>query len=443
VANATKNRKSKEGRHVGLDFYDLLIEALIDPVGQFSMSASIAWFRQLGIESKTHTRKAMIFQFKLLFEALLPELPSYCSRGICVALVCIGAVAQNTSTPQRTTPDAQVRIGNEYLDKKDYSSAMAWFRKAAEKDNPAAENNVGWLYEKGFGVKQDYGEAMNWFRKAASQGYPDAQNNIGWLYQNGWAVQQDYAEAMTWYRKASEKGNARASANIGFLFSNGLGVKQDYAEGASWYRTADEQGSVKAEVYLGRLYQNGQGVEQNYLEAMAWYSRAADKGDSEAQTAIGHLYQEGLGVKQDYAKAMAWYRKAADQGSAAAEYDLGSLYEKGLGVPQDHSKGEEWYKKANDHILLPGGIRPPRAIFSPDPEYSKEAREAKFQGTCVLSLIVGADGNPRDIKVVRSLGKGLDQKAIDAVKTWRFEPATKDGVPVATQITMEVDFRLK
>jgi TonB family protein len=184
------------------------------------------------------------------------------------------------------------------------------------------------------------------------------------------------------------------------------------------------------------------GVEQSYAEAMAWYSRAADKGDAEAQNAIGYLHQQGWGVTQDYAKAMVWYRKAADQGNAQAERNIASLYEKGLGVPQDHSEAEAWYKKAADHTLLPGGISLPRVIYSPDPEYSKEAHEAKLQGTCVLSLIVGADGNTHDIKVVKSLGKGLDEKAIDAVKTWRFEPATKDGAPVATQIEIEVTFRL-
>jgi TonB family protein len=89
-----------------------------------------------------------------------------------------------------------------------------------------------------------------------------------------------------------------------------------------------------------------------------------------------------------------------------------------------------------------GGVSAPRAVFSPDPEYSEEARKAKYQGTCVLWLIVGPDGRPRDIKVARSLGLGLDQKAIEAVKNWKFEPAMKDGKPVAVQINVEVDFRL-
>jgi periplasmic protein TonB len=89
-----------------------------------------------------------------------------------------------------------------------------------------------------------------------------------------------------------------------------------------------------------------------------------------------------------------------------------------------------------------GGVSAPRAIATPDPEYSEEARKAKYQGVCVLWLIVGPDGRPRDIKVARTLGMGLDQKAIEAVRQWKFEPAMKDGQPVAVQINVEVNFRL-
>lgn len=89
-----------------------------------------------------------------------------------------------------------------------------------------------------------------------------------------------------------------------------------------------------------------------------------------------------------------------------------------------------------------GGVSAPKKIYDPDPEYSEEARKAKYQGTCVLYVVVGPDGKPRDIRVQRTLGLGLDEKAIEAVKTWRFEPATKDGKPVSVAINIEVDFRL-
>jgi len=89
-----------------------------------------------------------------------------------------------------------------------------------------------------------------------------------------------------------------------------------------------------------------------------------------------------------------------------------------------------------------GGVSAPKAIYAPDPEYSEEARKVKHMGTVVLWLIVGPDGKPRDIRVARTLGLGLDEKAMEAVKNWRFEPAYKDGKPVAVQINVEVNFHL-
>ncbi|MGH9508516.1 MAG: energy transducer TonB [Terriglobales bacterium] len=89
-----------------------------------------------------------------------------------------------------------------------------------------------------------------------------------------------------------------------------------------------------------------------------------------------------------------------------------------------------------------GGVSAPRPLFTPDPEYSEEARRAKHQGTVVLWLVVGPDGRPRDLRVLRSLGLGLDEKAMEAVRQWKFEPARKNGTPVAVRINVEVDFKL-
>jgi periplasmic protein TonB len=91
---------------------------------------------------------------------------------------------------------------------------------------------------------------------------------------------------------------------------------------------------------------------------------------------------------------------------------------------------------------LGGGVSAPRTIYDPDPEYSEEARKAKYQGTVTLSLVVDSEGHPRNVHVVRSLGMGLDEKAIEAVSKWRFEPGLKNGYPVAVQIAVEVVFRL-
>lgn len=88
------------------------------------------------------------------------------------------------------------------------------------------------------------------------------------------------------------------------------------------------------------------------------------------------------------------------------------------------------------------GMTPPKVVSQRDPEFSKEARDAKYQGTVVMSLVVSKAGEARDISIVRPLGFGLDQKAVEAVAKWRFDPAKKDGEAVAAQIMVEVDFHL-
>ena len=89
-----------------------------------------------------------------------------------------------------------------------------------------------------------------------------------------------------------------------------------------------------------------------------------------------------------------------------------------------------------------GGVSAPVPIFQPEPEYSEEARKAKWQGSVLLSLVVDESGKAVNIKVTKSLGLGLDQKAIEAVEKWRFKPGTKDGKPVAVIASVEVNFRL-
>ncbi len=80
--------------------------------------------------------------------------------------------------------------------------------------------------------------------------------------------------------------------------------------------------------------------------------------------------------------------------------------------------------------------------MSPEAEFTDEARSKKYQGICMISLIVDARGYPQSPRVVRSLGMGLDEKALDAVGRYRFKPAMKDGKPVAVFMSVEVNFRL-
>lgn len=88
------------------------------------------------------------------------------------------------------------------------------------------------------------------------------------------------------------------------------------------------------------------------------------------------------------------------------------------------------------------GASPPRLVYKIEPEFSEEARKAKYQGTVILAIEVDASGHPRAFRVVRGLGLGLDEKAIEAVAQWRFQPGYFEGKPVVTGATIYVSFHL-
>ena len=90
---------------------------------------------------------------------------------------------------------------------------------------------------------------------------------------------------------------------------------------------------------------------------------------------------------------------------------------------------------------LGSGVPPPKSVYAPNPLYDDHARKKK-NGTVILAMIVTAEGTVRDVKVIKSLDPGLEKQAIAAVRTWKFEPATKDGKPVAVHLKTESDFRL-
>ena len=89
-----------------------------------------------------------------------------------------------------------------------------------------------------------------------------------------------------------------------------------------------------------------------------------------------------------------------------------------------------------------GAVRPPVPIFTPDPEFSEEARKAKFSGNVEVYLWVDEQGNPSHIKVARGVGMGLDEKAVEAVRQYKFKPAMQNGKPVKVDLYIEVNFQI-
>ena len=97
---------------------------------------------------------------------------------------------------------------------------------------------------------------------------------------------------------------------------------------------------------------------------------------------------------------------------------------------------------SNGVFRVGGGVSAPVLLRRVDPEYSEEARKSKYQGTVLLSIQIDPSGKVNNVRVLHSLGLGLDEKAMECVKKWKFRPGFKDGKPVTTEGQVEVNFRL-
>lgn len=89
-----------------------------------------------------------------------------------------------------------------------------------------------------------------------------------------------------------------------------------------------------------------------------------------------------------------------------------------------------------------GGVSAPQLIYQVEPEFSEEARKAKVAGNVLVTLVVDTSGHPQRVRVLRGIGMGLDEKAVEAVKQYRFKPAMEGGKPVPVEVNIDVNFQI-
>jgi TPR repeat protein len=168
--------------------------------------------------------------------------------------------------------------------KKDYKTMLRELKPLVDKDMPEAIFYVGWLFDNGEGTAQNYQMAMEWYTRAAKMGYAPAQNNLGWIYQKGTNtggyIELSDSSAAFWYSKAAEQGNAVAEFNLGLMYYIGNRVLlRDWKQAASWFLRSAEQGYTMAQNRLGQMYENAQGVDVSLVQADKWYTIAVQTGD--------------------------------------------------------------------------------------------------------------------------------------------------------------------
>ena len=224
----------------------------------------------------------------------------------------------------------------------------------------------------------------------------------------------------------ADAGEATAQHALGFLYSDGLGVPQDHVEAAGWYRRAAEQGHVTAQHALGVLmYSDGLGAPQDYVEAHMWLNLAASQ-------LTGPSRERAVTARDALARLITPAELRNAQRRARARHAEQSL-QIPSGVQAEPFTLGAWY------------IVNPRILRTVKPQYTSKAMDEKITGTVLLEAVVLPNGTVGDVRITRSLDPvfGLDAEAIKAARQWRFVPATRFGDPVASLVTIELDFSLR
>lgn len=206
--------------------------------------------------------------------------------------------------------------------------ALQWFTESATiHDHGDAQYQLGTLYYYGIcGVPQDYTMAHQWFLKASSNLHSSssslgaAQNSLGFLYQRGWGVEQDHHQALQWFIKAASNNNSNAQNQMGVYYKKGLGgLKADHRLAFEWYNKSAKNGNSSGQCNLAWMYYDGYGTKQDFVKAMKWFLMAADKHSHDAQLQVGVMYLNGLGVKPDNMMALNYLNLAIENGNQHAQ----------------------------------------------------------------------------------------------------------------------------
>ena len=234
-----------------------------------------------------------------------------------------------------------------------YRKAMPELQRLADRGDPVAQVQYGFMFDVGIGIEVNKKMALEWYQKSANQGHWLGQANVAFAYADGKGVPQDYVKANDWYRKAAAQDYAQAQKALGNAYREGLGVAKNDEDALQWYRKAAVQGDAFAQFWLGSMY-----AGKNNEEAVQWVRKAADQNFALAQNELGNAYSGGFGVAKNDEVAMQWFRKAADQKLARAQFNVGLGYWLGHGVANDDEEAVHWFRKAAEQqfALSFGGL---------------------------------------------------------------------------------------
>lgn len=245
-----------------------------------------------------------------------------------------------------------------------FGESYRLMKQEAEKNNPLALYDVGFMHLNGLYVEMDSAEAQKWFTKSydAFRQNEEKKNNayleyrIGKLHRSGYGVDQSDSSAAGWFEKSSNKGNQYAQYSLGSLYCAGKGVVQDYEMALILYKQSASKGNVFANYELGRMYESGTGVSIDKKAANDFYCIAytgfealeAETHDDKLQYRLGKMNISGNGTAVNEIKAAEYFEKASKLGNANAQYSLAKLWLSKEEYSDKVNQALEWLDKSAD-----------------------------------------------------------------------------------------------
>ncbi len=229
------------------------------------------------------------------------------------------------------------------------------------------------------------------------------------------------AEAETLYQAAAQALGGRPEAATALLrLGTAAAIRKDFAKAMQYFEQAKHADSTQA------------GLSMMWMAVV----RQAEQNINEADA----LFRGAIALQDPNSPDAAVTRKVFAQflRQQGREEEAGELERSSAASPNPRPNATP----TAGVYRIGGDVKPPVLIEKKEPEYTEEARLAKLAGTSVLSVEIWPDGLAHNPRIVRSIGLGLDEKAIDAIRQWRFRPGTKEGQPVAVAATIEVNFKL-
>ncbi len=220
-------------------------------------------------------------------------------------------------------------LGRAKLAAKDLKGAIELFEQAAEAKHTRAYYELGYLAERGFGMKKNVIEAVRLFKTGSDLGDPFAMNTYGQFLIQGRDVEKNLDEGIRLLNRSVEMGHTYAMNALGAMYYYGNSLKENPKRGIRFYQAALERSDIYAMRNIAIAYLEGKGVAKDPATALGLFKKASDGGHPSAPTDIGAMYFKGNGVKKDLGQAITWYELGAERGDYWAASDLAWIYSKG------------------------------------------------------------------------------------------------------------------